>query len=262
MRRLGSLPELREARAGMAGSVGFVPTMGALHAGHLALVERARTECEGVVASVFVNPTQFNDPRDLERYPRDLDSDLAALESAGVDAVFTPSREMIYPYGYRYRVIETELTTSLCGAGRPGHFDGVLSVVLRLFNLVRPDRAYFGEKDWQQLTLVREMTEAFFLPVEVVGVPTVRDAHGVALSSRNLNLGPDGYTRAVVFARILREGTTSAEVRTALEREGIEVEYVEEAWGRRLAAVHIDGVRLIDNVETDAARHPPPPAVR
>ncbi|HKK93328.1 MAG TPA: pantoate--beta-alanine ligase [Longimicrobiales bacterium] len=249
MRRVSTLDELAEAREGMVGPVGFVPTMGALHAGHLALFERARGECETVVGSVFVNPTQFNDPADLASYPRDLDADLDAMARAGADVVFTPTREAIYPHGYRYRVIETEITRVLCGAGRPGHFDGVLSVVLRLFNLVRPDHAYFGEKDWQQLTLVREMTEAFFLPVRVVGVPMVRDERGVALSSRNLNLDDEAYERAVVFARILRESTSPQGARRSLEAEGIEVEYVEDRWERRLAAVHIGGVRLIDNVE-------------
>lgn len=248
MRRVSTLDELAGARDRMDGPVGFVPTMGALHAGHLALFERAREECETVVGSVFVNPTQFNDPADLESYPRDLEADLAAMAEAGADVVFTPTRDAIYPHDYRYRVIETEITRVLCGAGRPGHFDGVLSVVLRLFNLVRPDRAYFGEKDWQQLTLVREMTEAFFLPVRVVGVPMVRDERGVALSSRNLNLDDEAYERAVVFARILRESTSAQDARRSLEAADIEVEYVEERWGRRLAAVHLGGVRLIDNV--------------
>jgi len=248
MSRITTLAELVSARASLPEPVGFIPTMGALHAGHLALFERARSECRSVVGSIFVNPTQFNDPRDLETYPRDLDADLAAMEGAGADLIFTPTQEAIYPHDYRYRVIETEITKVLCGAGRPGHFDGVMSVVLRLFNLVRPDRAFFGEKDWQQLTLVREMAEAFFLPVEVVGVPVVRDEHGVALSSRNRNLDEVAYARAAMFARILREGRGVDAVRTALESEGIEVEYVEERWGRRLAAVHIGGVRLIDNV--------------
>jgi pantoate--beta-alanine ligase len=254
MRRIDTLEELREARAGMTGPVGFVPTMGALHAGHRSLVARARHECRTVVGSVFVNPTQFNDPHDLERYPRDLAADLRQMEEAGVDVVFTPTRDAIYPHGYRYRVIETETTKALEGAGRPGHFDGVLSVVLRLFNLVRPDRAYFGEKDWQQLTLVREMTEAFFLPVEVVAVPTVRDENGVALSSRNRNLDDEAYRSAVAFARILAESDTPAAARAALEARGIDVEYVEERWGRRLAAVEVGGVRLIDNVPVAGRR--------
>jgi len=248
MRRVSTLDELAAARDRMDGPVGFVPTMGALHAGHLALFERARQECATVVGSVFVNPTQFNDPADLEAYPRDLEADLAAMAGAGADVVFTPTRDAIYRHDYRYRVIETEITSVLCGAGRPGHFDGVLSVVLRLFNVVRPDRAYFGEKDWQQLTLVREMTEAFLLPVRVVGVPMVRDERGVALSSRNLNLDDEAYERAVVFARILRDSTSAQDARRSLEAAGIEVEYVEERWGRRLAAVHLGGVRLIDNV--------------
>jgi pantoate--beta-alanine ligase len=248
MRRVRTLDDLRAARTEMSGPIGFVPTMGALHAGHRALFERARDECETVVGSVFVNPTQFNEPSDLESYPRDLVADLAQMDDAGVDVVFTPTRSAIYPHGYRYRVIETELTKILCGAGRPGHFDGVLSVVLRLLNLVRPDCAYFGEKDWQQLTLVREMAVAFFLPVQIVPVPTVRDENGVALSSRNRNLDRDAYARAATFARALRDAESAVEARAALEAEGIDVEYVEERWGRRLAAVRIGGTRLIDNV--------------
>ncbi len=248
MIRAETVAELRSGREGMAGPVGFVPTMGALHAGHLALIERAREECETVVGSVFVNPTQFNDPADLRAYPRDPDTDLTTMEGAGVDLVFTPTPAAIYPHLYRYRVIETELTRVLEGAGRPGHFDGVLSVVLRLLNLVGPDRVYFGEKDWQQLTLVREMAEAFFLPVEIVAVATVRDENGVALSSRNRNLGARAYGGAVEFARILREAGSAEEARAALEAHGIDVEYVEERWGRRLAAVRVGGVRLIDNV--------------
>ena len=168
-------------------SVGFVPTMGALHAGHEALLARARAENEHVVLSVFVNPTQFNDSNDLARYPRTLEADIE-LARPHADAVFAPAPEEFYPDGYRYRVTENELSRRWEGAHRPGHFDGVLTVVLKLFNAVQPTRAYFGEKDWQQLQLVRGMAAALLLPVDVVACPTVRDADGLALSSRNRRL--------------------------------------------------------------------------
>ena len=170
-------------------SVGFVPTMGALHAGHRSLLERARAENDAVVLSIFVNPAQFNDPGDLERYPRTLEEDLA-LAGTLVDHVLVPDPRDMYPDGYQYRVSEHGLSATLEGAHRPGHFDGVLTVVLKLLNLVRPDRAYFGEKDRQQLELVQGMVRAFHLGVAIVPCPTVRDPDGLAQSSRNRRLSP------------------------------------------------------------------------
>lgn len=247
-RLVRSLEGWRGVRSQLPGPVGFVPTMGALHEGHLALFRRARAESATVVASVFVNPTQFNDPGDLERYPRDLERDRALLESVGVDVILAPDMDAIYPDDYRYRVTETEESRVLEGADRPGHFDGVLSVVLRLLNLVRPDRAYFGEKDWQQLLLVRGMAKALFLEVEIVPCPIVRGEDGVALSSRNALLDAEGRKQAATFARLLREGPDADTVRRRLEEAGIGVDYVAERWGRRLGAVRVGPVRLIDNV--------------
>lgn len=227
-------------------SIGFVPTMGALHAGHEALLARARAENELVVLSVFVNPTQFNDPNDLVRYPRTLAADVA-LARPYVDAVLAPAPEEFYPDGYRFRVTETELSRRWEGAHRPGHFDGVLTVVLKLFNVVQPRRAYFGEKDWQQLQLVREMARALMLPVEVVACPTVRDADGLALSSRNQRLSPLARAHAAAFPRVLRSATDAEAAAAALRSKGFEVDYVADVDGVRLGAVRLEGVRLIDN---------------
>jgi pantoate--beta-alanine ligase len=252
------LAEWRTLRgsAGWAGaSVGFVPTMGALHAGHVALLTRARAENARVVLSIFVNPAQFNDPRDLAQYPRTLDADLA-LAGPYADAVLVPTADEFYPDRYRYRLTETELSRRWEGAHRPGHFDGVLTVVLKLLQLVQPHRAYFGEKDWQQLQLVRGMVQALLLPVEVVACPTVRDRDGLALSSRNQRLSPTARARAAVFPRLLREASSAAEAADALRQGGFEVDYVDDEDGVRLGAIRLEGVRLIDNMrlaETAAA---------
>lgn len=237
------------ARAGK--SVGFVPTMGALHAGHAALLDRARRENEIVVLSVFVNPTQFNDPRDLEKYPRPWEADLARARRAGVDAVLAPAREQMYPDGYHYRVTEDALSTQMEGAHRPGHFDGVLTVVLKLLLLVQADRAYFGEKDRQQLLLVRGLARAFFLPTEIIACPTVRADDGLALSSRNARLSPEGRVRAAEFARILREESDPTTARQRLEAAGFEIDYVTQHEQWRLGAVRLEGIRLIDNVRCE-----------
>lgn len=240
----------REWRAGPAfagRSVGFVPTMGALHAGHRALLERARAENDRVVLSIFVNPTQFNDPNDLARYPRTLAADLALSEGL-VDAVLAPSAQELYPDGYRYRVTETDLSGQWEGAHRPGHFDGVLTVVLKLLNLVRPDRSYFGEKDWQQLQLVRGMATALFLAGEIVACPTVRAGDGLALSSRNARLSAAARAQAPSFRKILRESPAADAAVPALRDAGFEVDYVADHDGVRLGAVRLEGVRLIDNV--------------
>ena len=244
------IADFQAARAGMdfaGGPVGFVPTMGALHAGHRALLERARAENHRVVLSIFVNPTQFNDPADLARYPRTLESDLALAEGL-VDDVLAPPAEELYPDGYRFRVTENDLSKRWEGAHRPGHFDGVLTVVLKLLNLVRPDRAYFGEKDWQQLQLVRGMAQALFLPGEIIACPTVRAADGLALSSRNSRLSGAGRARAAEFPRKLRAAPDPNQAAAALARDGFEVDYITEHDGVRLGAVRLEGVRLIDNV--------------
>lgn len=240
----------RAARGGAAFRdvrIGFVPTMGALHAGHASLLERARRENDRVVLSLFVNPTQFDDAADLSRYPRTLSADLA-LAGPFVTDVLVPEADELYADGYRFRVTERDVSREMEGASRPGHFDGVLTVVLKLLNLVQPDRVYLGEKDWQQLELVRGLCRSFFLITEVVACPTVRDRDGLALSSRNVRLSAAGRARAARFPAILREAADAPAAARQLAEAGLEVDYVTERGGRRLAAIRVDGVRLIDNV--------------
>jgi pantoate--beta-alanine ligase len=248
------LAEWRRLRDGLGdATVGLVPTMGALHDGHRALIRRSAAENDLTVVSVFVNATQFNSGADLEAYPRTLDADCRMAAAAGADHVLAPDHASIYPDGYRYRGTEREIAAVLEGVRRPGHFDGVLTVVLKLLNLVRPRRAYFGEKDYQQYLLVRGMVEALLLPVDIVPCPTVRDADGLALSSRNVRLSAAARSRAALLPAILADARSSEEARRRLLEAGFEVDYVAEAWGRRLAAVMIDGVRLIDNLPLAAA---------
>jgi pantoate--beta-alanine ligase len=251
MTRVFTSTELWRAARGGAGfqgvTVGFVPTMGALHGGHLALLDRARAENDHVVLSVFVNPTQFDNPDDLARYPVNLEADVA-LAGGRADSVLAPSAADLYPDGYNYRVSERSLAARWEGEHRPGHFDGVLTVVLKLLNLVRPHRAYFGEKDWQQLRLVQGMARAFFLEAEMIACPIVRDRDGLALSSRNARLSPAGRSLARHFPRILREAPDPAAAAAGLREAGLAVDYVDEAEGVRLGAVRVEGVRLIDNV--------------
>jgi pantoate--beta-alanine ligase len=228
--------------------IGFVPTMGALHRGHGSLVERCRAESEIVVVSIFVNPSQFNDAGDLTGYPRTLDQDLGLLESLGADEVIVPRAQEMYPNGYRFRMEPPADDLVLEGAHRPGFLQGVLTVVLKLLNVVRANRAYFGEKDYQQLQVVTAMTEEFFVPTRIVACPTMREESGLAMSSRNVLLSPGARDQAAHLFRALTTAVSCDAARAALERQGLEVEYVEERWGRRLAAVFLDGVRLIDNV--------------
>lgn len=252
MRVLESVKDLQHQRATYAGIIGFVPTMGALHEGHLSLIERAKTECDHVIVSVFVNPTQFNDPNDLAKYPRPVEKDLDLLGKAGVDAVFLPRPEEIYSDNYRFKLTENDFSTKLCGAYRPGHFDGVLTVVLKLFQLARPDRAYFGEKDYQQLQLIKDMSEALFLDLEVVPCPTKREPDGLAMSSRNLRLTPEQRETAPLIYTVLRalaeKKMDAIDAQVKLERAGFRVDYVENYYGRWFVAAFLGEVRLIDNL--------------
>jgi pantoate--beta-alanine ligase len=231
-------------------SVGFVPTMGALHSGHEELLKRARKENEVVVLSIFVNPTQFNDPNDFAKYPITWDADLVMAETNNVDAVFAPAKDLIYPDNYRYKVMENDFSLGLCGKNRPGHFDGVLSVVMKLFNVVRPTRAYFGEKDFQQLQLIKGMVEAFFMNLEIVPVPTVREESGLAKSSRNTRLTEEQRNKkAPLIYKFAKEFKSADQVTKALEAEGFKVDYVTDVGSRRFVAAHLGDVRLIDNVQ-------------
>ena len=247
----GAWREERTRQRARRVTLGFVPTMGALHEGHLSLIARSRADNDCTLVSIFVNPTQFNDAGDLQAYPQPLVRDLDLLRTAGTDFVLLPRREDIYPDGYRYKVVETSISRALEGVHRPGHFDGMLTVVLKLFQLADAERAYFGEKDWQQLLLVRGMTEAFFLRTEVIACPTVRESDGLAYSSRNERLSAEERRKAPAFYRILSTAATPEAANRELTEAGFAVDYVEERDGRRLAAVRLGGVRLIDNVAAD-----------
>jgi len=228
--------------------------MGAFHAGHVSLFEAARRECETVVVSLFVNPTQFGEKADLERYPRDEARDVAIADEAGVDVLFTPRAEELYPAGFGTWVEVDGLSTILEGASRPGHFRGVATVCLKLFNIVVPTRVYFGQKDAQQVEVIGRLLRDFDLPIALRVLPTVRDADGLALSSRNVRLSPADRERALALPRALATGDV-ARARALLQ--GLDVEYVELAPFDPpvlVAAIRVGGVRLIDNVPVGGTR--------
>ena len=251
VRTIAELPRL-------SGSVGLVPTMGAFHAGHLALFDAARGENDLVVASLFVNPAQFGEGEDLDRYPRDEERDAELAEQAGVDVLFTPSADEMYPEGFSTWVDVGELGQRLEGEFRRGHFRGVATVCLKLFSIVRPDRAYFGQKDAQQAAVVKQLVRDLNLGLEIRVVPTVRDEDGLALSSRNAYLSPDERETAVALPKALWTGrdaflTGSDPVKEAKRfLHGLDVDYVDVADlnGQKVlaAAVHVGKTRLIDNV--------------
>ena len=203
MRSAITLTDLHSVRRSFSGIVGLVPTMGYLHNGHLSLVHHAREECDHVVVSIFVNPTQFGPKEDLSKYPRDLDRDLSLLEPLGTDLVWMPTAEIMYPQGYQTWVEVEAITRPLEGAMRPGHFRGVTTVVAKLFNGVQPHKAYFGQKDAQQAAVIRQMTRDLNFPIEIVVCPIVREPDGLAMSSRNVYLDPQQRKAATILYRSL-----------------------------------------------------------
>ena len=251
------LSEWQALRPSLDGSVGFVPTMGALHEGHLSLLRASAENNDVTVLSIYVNATQFNDPADLAKYPSTLEADLAAAKAAGVDWVLLPDYSQIYADGYRYQLTEESFSQQLCGTDRPGHFTGVLTVVMKLLNLVSPDRAYFGLKDFQQFTLIKDMCRTFFMPVEIVGCEIVRERDGLAMSSRNQLLSHAGRQLAGRFNLLLANAVDDEHARQGLCAAGMQVVYVETVGARRCGAVVIgegdEAVRLIDNVPVDVA---------
>ncbi|HEU0045459.1 pantoate--beta-alanine ligase [Sphingomonas sp.] len=275
MRTVRELSSLREAVAAFRAAserVALVPTMGALHAGHMALVEAARGAGVRVVASIFVNPKQFGANEDLSRYPRREAGDARMLADAGCDLLWAPPVEVMYPDGFATNISVSGVSEHWDGAARPGHFDGVATVVAKLLNQVTPDAAYFGEKDWQQLAVVRRLVADLDMGVEIVGVPTQREDDGLALSSRNIYLLPEERAAAVALPRALGVAAKAigrgddpvdalAQARAALEQAGFEVDYVALADAetlapdpvpgrprRLLAAARLGSTRLIDNV--------------
>lgn len=218
VRRIAALREIVHEWQESGARVGVVPTMGALHAGHMALVEAARRDCGRVIATIFVNPKQFNRTDDLGRYPRDEAGDAAKLSAAGVDLLFAPPVEEVYPAGFQTRVVVPQLSDCLCGAFRPGHMEGVATVVTKLFLMTQADSAYFGEKDYQQLLVVKRLARDLDIPVEVVPVETVRDSDGLALSSRNALLTPEQRAKAPLIFKTLQamaEQLTAKDVEAA-----------------------------------------------
>ena len=230
-------------------SIGLLTTMGCLHAGHLSLLKRSVEENVFTILTVFVNPTQFGEAYDFEKYPQDLSRDYELACKADVDFLIKPDYQAIYPDDYQFRVGETKISQFAEGVARPGHFDGMLTVVMRLLNIVRPTRAYFGEKDYQQLQLVKGMVKAFHLPVEVIGCETVREASGLALSSRNERLNPKQRELAPEFVKLLQSNLSCDLIKKELIAKGFKVDYIEEHDGRRFGAVRLGQVRLIDNIE-------------
>ncbi|GGE48190.1 MULTISPECIES: pantoate--beta-alanine ligase [Rhodobacterales] len=273
IRTKADLRALTESWRRAGETIGVVPTMGALHAGHLSLVERACAENDRVIVTLFVNPKQFNNPEDLAKYPRTEDSDAEKLTPYGADILYVPDGAQMYPEGFATTVSVTGVSEGLCGGARPGHFDGVATVVTKLFLQCDADRAYFGEKDYQQLQVVIRLAEDLDLKTEIVGCPTVREDDGLAMSSRNLRLGPGSREIAPVIAQVLddaarvisRGGQVAQALdnaRAALLSAGFDtIDYLElrsdpdlklmtraDRPGRLFLAAWLDGVRLIDNV--------------
>lgn len=232
-------------------TLGFVPTMGALHEGHLSLVKRSISENDLTMVSIFLNPTQFNNTEDLEEYPRNPENDKELLINIGNDILITPGYSEIYPDEYRYKVQESTFSSQLCGSHRPGHFDGVLTVVLKLLNIAGANRAYFGEKDYQQYLLIRNMASAFFLPTEIIPCPTIREADGLAAGSRNQRLTAEDRAKAPLLYQLLKSSASAELARNALTEAGFDIDYVEDIDNRRFAAVYLGRIRLIDNIKIE-----------
>lgn len=284
MKVIDSIEEFRQARRALTGTLAFVPTMGFLHAGHLALMQRARAEADHLAVSIFVNPTQFAPGSDLDAYPRDPEGDRQKCEDAGCDLLFMPTRETIYTPDHATFVEVDGLDQTLCGPKRPGHFRGVATVVSKLFNIISPDVAVFGQKDFQQIAILRQMVRDLNFPVEIIGLPTVREADGLALSSRNKYLDLKDRARATCLSRALaatwcayQDGERDGEKLVALGRETLietvppgAIDYLEcvdpvrlkryeddeaqipEDQGAVLAmAVQVGKARLIDNLRLD-----------
>lgn len=229
--------------------IGFIPTMGALHEGHKSLFQKSVLENEVTVVSIYVNKTQFNDKHDYKNYPVQIEKDLEILGQSGVDVLFMPTYDAIYPDNYNYRINEYLLSKILCGRTRDGHFEGVLTVVMKLLNIVNPKRAYFGEKDYQQFLLIKNMCKSFFLDVEIIGCPIVREPDGLAMSSRNLLLTKQEREIAPHFYKILSQHYSITQTEEELVKSGFKVDYIEDLENRRFGAVYLGKVRLIDNVK-------------
>ena len=235
--------------SGMAGkTIGFVPTMGALHSGHLSLIKKSKKENDVTMVSIFVNKPQFNDKSDYVDYPQDTEKDVQLLETLYTDFLLIPEYKELYSDDYRFKVTENSFSKLMEGKHRPGHFDGVLTVVMKLLVGIAPSKSYFGEKDYQQYLLIKKMTKTFFIDTEIIPCNTVRESSGLACSSRNNILSPKDRARASEFYHILSKNISKKEMQTQLENSGFTVDYIKNLNNRRLGAVVLNNVRLIDNV--------------
>ena len=230
-------------------TIGFVPTMGCLHAGHLSLLKRSLRDNDVTVMSIFVNPTQFNQRQDYQKYPNTFKEDYELAQQAQVDFVLKLDYTTLYPDNYRYRLRENVMSQYAEGKARAGHFDGMLTVVMKWLHIVKPNRAYFGKKDHQQWQLVKGMVTAFHMPVDIVACETIRESDGLAMSSRNRRLNTKQRALAARFYELLCSDYSCDSIKSQLKQEGFVVDYIEEVEGWRLGAVYLGSVRLIDNVE-------------
>ena len=237
-------------------AVGFVATMGNLHDGHLSLVNRSLSENDVSVVSIFVNPTQFNQAEDFAKYPRTLEEDLEKLKKLKVDYVLAPEYTDLFPFDHTLQLWENQISTMMEGRHRPSHFSGVLTVLMKFFHLIQPSRAYFGEKDYQQLDLIQRMAGTFFMSIDVIGCPTVREASGLALSSRNSRLSDIEKKHAATLHQLLASHYPDGVVSDRLKTEGFKVDYIETHNQRRYGAVWLGNVRLIDNVVLEEVHDP------
>lgn len=228
-------------------TLGFVPTMGNLHPGHQSLIAQSQAQNKHTIVSIFVNPTQFNREDDFKYYPRTLDDDLECLEKNHVDYCLLPDREALYADDYRYQLHEQQHSLTMEGAHRPGHFTGVLTVVMKLFQLVKPHCAYFGEKDYQQLQLIRGMVDSFFMDINIVACPTIRETSGLAMSSRNRRLSTTERHIADQWAQLFHSEPDLEQLKQQLIQQGAELDYLVDVEQRRYIAVNVGAVRLIDN---------------
>lgn len=247
--RISNIKEWKKLRPSLCGkSIGFVPTMGNLHNGHGSLIQRSAEENDITVVSIFINPTQFNNKEDFLNYPKTLAEDITFAQKLGANYIFTPEYNDIYPDKYTYKVVESKLSDIMEGQHRPGHFEGMLTIVLKLLILISPTKAYFGEKDYQQLSLIKGMIDAFFLDIELIACPTIRDQSGLALSSRNSKLSPENLKKAHHLHRLLSSNESLEKIKESLEALDWKVDYVEDYENRRYAAAYLSEVRLIDNI--------------
>ncbi len=252
MQIINYVSDFQKIRKTLDKDIGFVATMGNLHDGHSSLLVKSKEENDISVLSIFINPTQFNNTDDLKLYPNTLAEDCNLAESLEVDYLFVPSFSEIYPDNYNYKVSESKVSSILEGKRRPGHFEGMLTIVLKFLLIIRPTRAYFGEKDFQQMILVEKMAEAFFLETDIIACPTVRNKNGLALSSRNNRFSLEQFEKAQLFPQLFHASQTPEEIVSQLISAGFEVEYIEDHDSRRYAAVSLDGIRLIDNIPLEA----------